>query len=392
MTDTLDDFAERFVRLGLSLGAHDEHYVDAYYGPAEWRDNPDASLDEIGDHARDLLGELEALPPADRQRNLAGSVQALVTRVDLLGGTKLTFDEESTLLYGQVAPHRQESYYAGLISRLDDLLPGQGEIRTRYDSFAADFFVRKDNLASLIETAIAECRARTLANLELPDGESFRLEYVSDKPWAAQNWYKGGFQSLIDVNQDSQLRIDSILDLAAHEGYPGHHVCGCLYEQHLVRENGWQEFTLFALFSPVALMMEGIAMLGVELAFPGNEQVEFEREALYPLAGLDPEPAQRYHDVQCIIGQLDHAGNDAARGYIDGNLSAEDAVEWLRTYALMPADRAQRRLRFIEEYRSYVINYTVGLEVVRAHFDEHGGPAERWKTFEAILRNPAGVA
>lgn len=29
--------AERYVRLVLALGQHDRDYVDAYYGPPEWR-------------------------------------------------------------------------------------------------------------------------------------------------------------------------------------------------------------------------------------------------------------------------------------------------------------------------------------------------------------------
>ena len=34
----MDDFAERYVKLVLAMGQHDSDYVDAFYGPAEWRD------------------------------------------------------------------------------------------------------------------------------------------------------------------------------------------------------------------------------------------------------------------------------------------------------------------------------------------------------------------
>jgi hypothetical protein len=35
--DPLKDVAERYVKLVLAVGLHDSDYVDAYYGPAEWR-------------------------------------------------------------------------------------------------------------------------------------------------------------------------------------------------------------------------------------------------------------------------------------------------------------------------------------------------------------------
>ena len=34
----LDPIAESYVRLALALGEHDDDYVDAYFGPADWRE------------------------------------------------------------------------------------------------------------------------------------------------------------------------------------------------------------------------------------------------------------------------------------------------------------------------------------------------------------------
>ncbi len=33
----MNDLAERYVKLVLAVGVHDADYVDAYYGPPEWR-------------------------------------------------------------------------------------------------------------------------------------------------------------------------------------------------------------------------------------------------------------------------------------------------------------------------------------------------------------------
>jgi len=36
-TAPVNEIAERYVHLVLALGQHDSDYVDAYYGPAEWK-------------------------------------------------------------------------------------------------------------------------------------------------------------------------------------------------------------------------------------------------------------------------------------------------------------------------------------------------------------------
>ena len=35
-------------------------------------------------------------------------------------------------------------------------------------------------------------------------------------------------------------------------------------------------------------MAEGTANHGIEMAFPGDERLAYERDVLYPLAGLEP--------------------------------------------------------------------------------------------------------
>ena len=177
------------------------------------------------------------------------------------------------------------------LAELDRLLPGRGPIVDRYDAFREKLIVPSNRLARVFDRAIAECRARTLAHVQLPANESFTVEYVTNKPWSGYNWYQGTFRSLIQVNTDLPIYIDRAIDLACHEGYPGHHVYNALLEQHLVRDRGWTEFTIYPLFSPQSLIAEGTANYGIEVAFPGEERLTFERDVPFPVAGLDPAGA-----------------------------------------------------------------------------------------------------
>ena len=109
--------------------------------------------------------------------------------------------------------------------------------------------------------------------------------------------------ALIQVNTDLPIYIDRAVDLAAHEGYPGHHVLNVLLEK-LYRERNWVEFCVYPLFSPQSLIAEGTANYGIEIAFPGDSQMEFEKEVLFPLAGLDPSKADNYYRITKLIKQL----------------------------------------------------------------------------------------
>lgn len=395
----MNDAAERYVKLVLALGEHDSDYVDAYYGPPEWRDevrHAQRSLPQIRAAAEALRESLAGLArPADeiealRLDYLRRQTEALIARAEILGGRKLRFDEESDALYDAIAPTHPESYFEALNASLDAELPGGGALTDRVEAFRMQFVIPRERLDAVFGAAIDVCRARTREQMTLPAGESFRVEYVNDKAWSGYNWYQGGFASLIQVNTDLPIFIDRAIDLACHEGYPGHHVYNSLLEKSLVRERGWVEASVYALFSPQSLIAEGSANYGIDVAFPADDRVEMERETLFPIAGLDGSRASHYYRVHELASRSAYAGNEAARRYLDGAFSADDAAEWLTTYALMAPARARQRVKFIEQYRSYVINYNLGKDLVRDYVERRaGGDAQtRWKIFAELLSSP----
>ncbi len=398
---TMNGAAEKYVRLSLALGQHDKDYVDAYYGPPEWKKEAEAArrpIPEIRSEAAALTHRLAVLPdPAgelDRQRRrfLARQLEALAARAALLSGVKMRFDEESRALYDAVAPVNSEEHFRSLRGRLEAELPGPGPLPARYEAYRRGFIIPSQKLDAVFQAAIANARERVLRRLQLPASESFTVEYVTGKSWSGYNWYQGGYRSLIQVNTDLPIFIDRALDLACHEGYPGHHVYNVLLEKNLVRDRGWVEFQVYPLFSPESLIAEGSANFGIEMAFPGKEPLEFEKSVLYPLAGLDPAGAARYARVRELADGLSYAGNEAARRYLDGQIDAKAAAAWLVEYALMSPERAEQRVRFIDQYRSYVINYNLGKDLVRRWVESQGGTAERpdlrWSAFGRLLSTP----
>ena len=395
----MDQIANQYVRLVLAVGEHDGDYVDAYYGPPEIREEvkrEKASLATIRERAEAAQQELAAVPPpsdnmlALRHSYLNKQLGAMIARIDFLSGRKMYFDEESRALYDAQSPHHDAAYYQAIVDQIDRELPGSGSTIERIEAFRKEFVIPRDRLDAVFREAINGCRARTIQHIELPAEESFTLEYVTNKSWSGYNWYQGGFKSLIQVNTDLPIFIDRAIDLACHEGYPGHHVYNVLLEKHLVRDRGWIEFSVYPLFSPQSLVAEGSANYGIDVAFPSNERVAYEKEVLFPLAGLDPSKAEKYYRLLELTSKLSYAGNDAARDYLDGKITKEQTVDWLVRYALMGPERARQRVSFMEKYRAYVINYNLGRDLVRDYVERHslGLDQRRWDVFEKLLSSP----
>lgn len=399
----MDHLAEEYVRLVLEIGQYDDDFVDAYYGPEEWKPKGEKAEElpakNLINRAGELLkkaGEVDTggfseLEKA-RYRMFKKQLVAVETKLQMMAGKSFDFDKEAKLLYDAEPPHYSQAHFDSLLTALDSALPGEGDITERYNEFARQFIIPKEKLDTVFQAAIAEARKRTNRHIDLPEEENFKLEYVTDKSWSGYNYYQGNSHSLIQINTDFPIYIQRAIDLAAHEGYPGHHVFNALLEKKLVDSLGWKEFSVYPLFSPQSLIAEGSANYGIEVAFPGEDRVEFEKKVLFPLAGLDTSKAGKYYHILSLVDQLDYAGNEAARKFLNGEISREEAARWLEKYALMAPERAMQRTRFMEQYRSYVINYNLGQDLVAQYVESHGGtadnPARRWAVFQKLLSSP----
>ncbi|HLP17886.1 MAG TPA: hypothetical protein VK470_16605 [Bacteroidota bacterium] len=399
----MNTIAEQYVKLVLALGLHDEDYVDAYHGPKEWRADAERERRSLDRIEREALRAREGLmtismpneePDALRYKYLEAQLSALIARTAMLKGTRLSFDEESKALYDAVAPRFSEEHFQAILKELESLLPGAGSLNDRYLAFKNHFIIQKDDLDVVFGTAIGECRDRTKKHIRLPEHEMFTVEYVTNKAWSGYNWFKGDCKSLIQVNTDLPIYIDRAIDLAAHEGYPGHHVYNSLLEHSLLVKKGWQEFSVYALFSPQSLIAEGTANYGIDVVFSKEDRIAFEHDILFNLAKLHAqrEAAARYYKIHEVFSKLSYAGNEAARGYLDGTMSRAQAIEWLMQYALMARDRAEQRLKFFEKYRSYVINYNVGQDLVKTYIEQTRNAGtdvqKRWSEFAELISSP----
>jgi hypothetical protein len=380
----IDEIAHEYIRLAVALAERDPDSRDYYYGQANWvsdvRDHPPTAV-EIQKQALDCIRRLDALPATARTSFLLGQLRAIAARVDLLKGKRPAFDDEARALFGValLRPHDREKADR-VRAEIDHLLPGPGSPAKRYAQFDRNFLIPDDALDQVLERSMEGCRQRTLAHVSLPPGESITVQYVRNKPWDAYSNYQGAFHSVIQVNADFPLTVDRALQLACHEGYPGHHAFNSLAEEQRVRHEHQLEWMVEPTFSPQSLISEALATNAADLAFSPQDRLAFERDVLFPVAHLDPQSAEKYLQISRLIGDLDITQPDIARAYLNGNLEYERAAEALEEQALM--ENADATLKYLNEYRTYVLAYTQGKEMARACFAR---ALNRWDVFKQLI-------
>ena len=402
----LDQIAQDYVRLGLAIGQYDPDFVDAYYGPDSLKPVTVKQAvfpkDSFLNASNSLLRKLSAYSGKDTDKDvsrranwIAGQLIATRRRIRIFSGEYASFDSEAKELFGIVPPSFTEDHFKSLVKQLDHLLPGKGTVNERFQSVANRFIIPRNKLDTLYAVAIAESRKRTLKHYKLPPTEDFRVEYVTNKPWSGYNWYQGNFKSLIQFNTDVSAFIEKAIDVACHEGYPGHHVYNTLLEKNLYRDRGQVEISLYPLFSPQSLIAEGSANYGINVVFPGAEKIQFAKNVLLPLAGLDTSGLSTYFKALEIRGKLQYVHTEVARRLINGKMTDKEAVRWTMEYGLFNESDAVRSLAFKKKYRSYVITYTFGQDLIRKYVESKGvadDREKRWQLFEWLLSNQVTAA
>jgi hypothetical protein len=389
---SIDAAAEAYVRIVLGLADRDEDSLDGYHGPASWRADArarHAPLEAVRADAVALRAALSDAAGTDRPEAAARraflirQLDAVAARIDIVRGSRPPFAAEARVLFGLAVAEdahaaARRSARADNRAELERLLPGSGDLATRYAAFDARFRVAPERLPQVVDRALTACRAATLSHIPLPSGERVEIVYRPDLAWSAFTRYQGGLMSRIEINQSFGLTVDRILDLACHEAYPGHHTIDTLIDARFGTRRA--ELLVRPLYSPQALLHEAAASVAPTFAFSEPQRIEVERDLL-SLAGLDPAEAVRYVRVERLVDGLHDVEADITRRYLDGDLDFPRAAAALEHDALMPS--ADATLRFVNRFRSYAATYTMGRDRFAA------AVAGQWTAYVALVSGDA---
>jgi hypothetical protein len=354
--------AEDYILLGLRLGRHVDGLVDAYYGPAELKEQVDA---EPLARSAALVADADALLARLEDGWLRDQAHGLRTYAGVLAGEELSYSDEVEGCYG-VRPQRVGTdVYDAVHERLEELLPGDGPLAERYEAWRKSRIVSAEKVAPALRDAVEVLRARTAGLFELPAGERLVVEEVRDEPWWAFTYYLGGLQSRVVINLDVPDTCDDVVELAAHEVYPGHHTEHSLKEQRFIRDRGELEESIQLVPTPAALLQEGVAETGPAVVLDAEVRARLaEALARHGLA-YDVEEQRRMRDARRPLRRL---GVDAALMIHEDGRSPEQAQAHLERWGLVTPEQAAQSVRFVTDptWRAYVINYSAGGELCQA--------------------------
>jgi hypothetical protein len=192
----IDEIVRRYILLGLSLGQHEKHLVDTYYGPEELvqrlpTDEPvdlETLLNEAGDLI-DLLSSAEDIED-ERKEFLLAQLKAIDTTIRIQFGEELSVEEKVDKIYGIEAFRVNEREFEEAHRKLNALLPGDGSVAEKWQAYADGLKIPDENLEELCVLVLDELRKRTWNRFGLADDETVELRLVRDKFYGGNCHYE----------------------------------------------------------------------------------------------------------------------------------------------------------------------------------------------------------
>jgi hypothetical protein len=383
---------KQFARLSIAIDQHLPGYVDSFFGPEEWKqqvmEEGKIPLQTLTERADTLYSDISQAADFDAQRKafILREMDAMKMSLRLLSGEKVSLTEEVTALYDVTPQWKPESFFDEAQRELDELLPAGTSLAERLQAWNKTIEITNDQIRDLLPVIVKHLRSLTRAKFNLPSGEDFVLEFVTDKPWSAYNWYRGNYQSLIELNVDLPIAIARLPDLIAHEGYPGHHTEMCIKEEKLINQNGWEEFTINLINAPSCVMNEAIATSALDIIMSKADLANWFRDELMPRAGLMNIDAGRLSAIYNASQKLGIVTGNASFMLHDQKKSQAEIVQYIQRYGLFAEKTAQRSYQFISNplYRSYTFTYHIGKELLIKLFAK----GNRDEYFARLLAEP----
>jgi hypothetical protein len=371
---------EEYLRLGLRLGRHVDGMVDAYYGPpvlaAAVGAEPVVPPLQLVAEARALLASLQSGAALDgpavgdssapgRRHWISAQVVGLATTCAKLAGEPIGYADEVEACYGVRPTRVDEETMVDAHRRLDEVLPGSGPLAERLVAWRESHAVPVDKLGPAVRSLAEELRGRTGELFGLPDGEHVEFELVTNEPWAGFNYYMGDLRSRVAINTDLPVLSTGLAHLVAHEAYPGHHTEHTRKEVGLVRRRQWWEESIFLVGTPQCLLAEGLADLGLEVAWGRHPEAKV-ADHMAPLGiRYDTDVVAAVADAGEALGAV--RTNAAFRLHEDG-ADPDTVIDEVARWGLLPRDRAAKAVKFMTHptWRAYLTCYVEGFPLCRA--------------------------
>jgi len=203
------------------------------------------------------------------------------TSIEVLNGVEMSFRDKFQRLYDISLQPCEDSELIDLKEEHNVAYEGSGSLGEKLSKLRELRKISKSKVYDLFKEALKIVKNRTkelYPNL-LPPKEEISIVLIGDKKnneakWSYYNWYLGNYKSRIEVNPNYNMYWSSLLDAAAHEGYPGHHTEFVVKEYRLFHRNSQFEHSILLLNSPTLVISEGIASTALNTLYSYRDQAE----------------------------------------------------------------------------------------------------------------------
>jgi hypothetical protein len=392
---TLDSLADDFVVVAMASEKIAPDVVGTAVNLSDWagrkRVKPTSRYNAVAELKRIVLA-IDAMPmPADkyqamRQRGLRVKAVSLASQLQPRQLAALPVAEQVRRLYGFEPVFRPLTDYDAAIEKFATEMPGSGSLYDRINAMKARAMVPPDRIEPVVRAAVAECRKRTASHLRMPK-EELAISFPADSLVPAQSNYTGGGKGAISVSSTIPADVDRLLQTACHEAYPGHHTHSATLDERLWTERKWPETGVFLSYSPVFPVSDAISEYGVGLVFPLDERMRFEREVLYPLAGLTMQDEAGWRALISARSSVLGATSTIIRDYLDKKIDDPTAKQLAIRYRLMTPQSADQLLKMAKAFGPDLLASDQGWLAIDRAFE--GKPVEeKWRLLQRMEEEP----
>ena len=393
--DTLDAIAHDYTVLALSVRQFAPDLIVASTPSSaleaeakavkQDRATVSAELQKIIDRIDRLPAQTDPLI-AMRTRSLRAHAVSLQFQLRPKDAPKPSVAEQVRLTSGFNPEFPSLTRYDEAISRLEKAMPGEGELSQRIEALKATAIVPKDRIEPVVRAAIAECRKRAATHLKMPQ-ESIEARFVDDPLVPGQSEYLGAGKSIITISTVVPADVDRLLGLACHEAYPGHHTNYATLDEELAKKRGWPEITVELAETPQFPVSDAISEYGIGLTFPVEERIVFEREVLYPIAGLTMRNEAAWRVLIQARSSVLGATSTIVRDYLDHRIDAETAKKLFIRYRLQNRRSAEQMTKMLDAFGPFVIASDAGWYTIDRVM-QGKSVEEQWRLLQRMESEP----
>jgi len=376
----MDDVALRYLLLAMRIGRHHPGLVDSYTGPPEIAEAvagedpiPPAELHGEALRLADTVADLATATPLERRRAawLSDQLVALSALARLADGEEIGFVDLAEELFDiQVRPEPEETFAAAR-SMIEAALPGSGSLQARLQQHERSATLPPEAVLATLRALADAMRDRVLAQMWLPSGESVAIEALEGQQWVAEMQYLGNRHSRVRVNLDLPVSLSRVVELAAHECYPGHHAEAVVKDALLVA-TGHAEVSLVLDLAPEAVIHEGLATYAREVVM-SDAELAAELGGVARRLGLSVDIGAEMIVQRAQRLLVPAIGNAALQLHVDGR--APEAVHrYLGEVGLLADAQLEATFSLISDpiWGRYFFTYIEGRLLVGEWLEAHG--------------------